>query len=53
MCGNKTLPIKEGQGRYFENLLPKQLLVPLRSNTKQRAAKWIGEDTNHGHIVLS
>ncbi len=48
MCGNKTLPIKEGQGRCFENLLPKQLLVPLRSNTKQRAAEWIGEDTNHG-----
>ena len=53
MYGNKTLPKKEGQGRCFENLLIKLLLVPLRSNTKQRAAEWIGEDTKHGHIVLS
>jgi hypothetical protein len=30
LCGNKTLPIKEGQGRCFENLQPKLLLVPLR-----------------------
>ena len=59
MCENKTLPIKEGQGKRFENLLPKQLLVPLRSNIKQRAAKWIGEDTKHGqkqnqanHLIL-